>query len=80
MRGRFDFPSARYAKQEISPTLDESSQFREYLALLRVNPRLKLIYGHTNDQGMKTVTPRHESSAQFFDKRMKGVKIEFQLF
>lgn len=62
MTGKFDFRSARYANQEVSPTQDESSQLREYLALLRVNPRLKLIYRCMNYQGMKIVTPHHESS------------------
>lgn len=64
MIGKFDFPSAsvRYAKQEISPTLEEISQLREYLAYLRVNPKLKLMHRHVNDQGIKTVIPHHESS------------------
>lgn len=64
MTGKFDLPSAgaSYAKHESSPTLAESSQLREYLAYLRINPKLKLMYRHVNDQGIKTVILHHESS------------------
>lgn len=62
MIGKFDSPSAsaRYTKQEISPTLEETSQLRKYLAHLIVNAKLKLMYRLVSDKGFKA--PHHESS------------------
>lgn len=67
MIGKFDFPnfpsaSDTYTRQEISPTLEESSQLRKYLAHVTVNAKLKLTCRIVSDERIKALIPHHESS------------------